>query len=134
MEFNFREFSNKFNVFLLHFDFWWWHDMIQIIWRFCMKQLLHPSLKKSISWSVDGVGLLIFEVSSARARLKPATSSTVEILASQPSIQALHTVSSDWFLSSLESILICKFCLLKLLIFFQKLLWNIRSRLNSSTF
>ena len=27
-----------------------------------------------------------------------------------------------------------EFCLLKLLIFYQKLLWNIRSRLNSSTF
>ena len=46
----------------------------------------------------------------------------------------LHTVSFDWFLSSLEWILNLKFCLLKLLIFYQKLLWNIRSRLNSSTF
>ena len=45
--------------------------------------------KKSISWSVDGVGLLIFEISSARARSKPASSSTVEILPSQLSIQAL---------------------------------------------
>ena len=45
--------------------------------------------------SVDGVRLLIFEVSSARGRSNPASSSTIEILASQPSIQALHTVSSD---------------------------------------
>ena len=46
----------------------------------------------------------------------------------------LHTVSFDWFLSSLEWILNLEFCLLKLLIFYQKLLWNIRSRLNSSIF
>ena len=46
----------------------------------------------------------------------------------------VHTVSFDWFLSGLEWILNLEFCLLKLLIFYQKLLWNIRSRLNSSTF
>ena len=46
----------------------------------------------------------------------------------------IHTVSFDWFLSGLEWILNLEFCLLKLLIFYQKLLWNIRSRLNSSTF
>ena len=46
----------------------------------------------------------------------------------------LHTVSFDWFLSGLEWILKLEFCLIKLLIFYQKLLWNIRSRLNSSTF
>ena len=46
----------------------------------------------------------------------------------------MHTVSFDWFLSGLEWILNLEFCLLKLLIFYQKLLWNIRSRLNSSTF
>ena len=46
----------------------------------------------------------------------------------------LHTVSFDWFLSGLEWILNLEFCLLKLLIFYQKILWNIRSRLNSSTF
>ena len=40
----------------------------------------------------------------------------------------------DWFLSGFEWILNFEFCLLKLLIFYQKLLWNIRSRLNSSTF
>ena len=45
-----------------------------------------------------------------------------------------HTVSFDWFLSSFEWILHLEFCLLKLLIFYQKLLWKIRSRLNSSTF
>ena len=48
--------------------------------------------------------------------------------------QTVHTVSFDWFLSGLEWILNMNFCLLKLLIFYQKLLWNIRSRLNSSTF
>ena len=48
--------------------------------------------------------------------------------------QPLHTVSFEWFLSGLERILNLEFCLLKLLIFYQKLLWNIRSRLNSSTF
>ena len=47
---------------------------------------------------------------------------------------AVHTVSFDLFLSGLEWILNFEFCLLKLLIFYQKLLWNIRSRLNSSTF
>ena len=48
--------------------------------------------------------------------------------------QSVHTVSFDWFLSGLEWILNLEFCLLKLLIFYQKLLWHIRSRLNSSTF
>ena len=46
----------------------------------------------------------------------------------------MHTVSFDWFLSGLEWNLNLEFCLLKLLIFYQKLLWNIRYRLNSSTF
>ena len=46
----------------------------------------------------------------------------------------LHTFSFDWFLSGLEWILNLGFCLLKRLIFYQKLLWNIRLRLNSSTF
>ena len=49
-------------------------------------------------------------------------------------VPLLHTVSFDWFLSGLEWILNLEFCLLKLLIFYQKLLWHIRSRLNSSTF
>ena len=44
----------------------------------------------------------------------------------------LHTVSFDWL--GLEWILNLEFCLLKLLIFYQKLLWNIRSRLNSTIF
>ena len=46
----------------------------------------------------------------------------------------MHTVSFDWFLSGLEWILNLEFCWLKLLIVYQKWLWNIRSRLNSSTF
>ena len=50
------------------------------------------------------------------------------------SIWTLHTDSFEWFLSGLEWILNLEFCLLKLLIFYQKLLWNIRSRFNSSTF
>ena len=37
-----------------------------------------------------------------------------------------HTVSFDWFLSGLEWILNLEFCLLKLSIFYQKLLWNMR--------
>ena len=45
-----------------------------------------------------------------------------------------HTVSFVWFLSGLEWILNLEFCLLKLLIFYQNLLWNIRSRLDSTTF
>ena len=45
---------------------------------------------------------------------------------------ALQTGS--WYLSSLEGILNLEFFLLKLLIFYQKLLWNLRSRLTSSTF
>ena len=44
----------------------------------------------------------------------------------------LHTVSFDWFLSGLEWILNLDFCLLKLLIIYQK--WDNRSRLNPSTF
>ena len=43
----------------------------------------------------------------------------------------LHTVSFNGFLSGLEWM---EFRKLKLLIFCQKLLWNIRSRLDSSTF
>ena len=46
----------------------------------------------------------------------------------------LHAFSYDWFLSSLDWILNLEFCLQFFLIFYQKLLWNIRSRLNSSTF
>ena len=46
----------------------------------------------------------------------------------------VHTVSFDWFLSGLGWILNLEFCLLKLLIFYQNFLWNIRSRLNSSIF
>ena len=46
----------------------------------------------------------------------------------------VHTVSFDCFLSGLEWVFNLEFCLLKLIIFYQKLLWNIRSRLNSSTF
>ena len=49
-------------------------------------------------------------------------------------ILLLHTFSFVWFLSGLEWILNLEFCLLKLLISYQKLSWNIRSRLNSSTF
>ena len=48
--------------------------------------------------------------------------------------QYIHTVSFDWFLSGLEGILNVGFCLSKVLIFYQKILWNITSRLNSSTF
>ena len=47
---------------------------------------------------------------------------------------AVHTVGFDRFLSSLEGILNLEFWLLKLLIFYQKQLWNIRFRLISSTF
>ena len=47
---------------------------------------------------------------------------------------AMHTVSFDWFQSGLVWIPNLEFCFLKLLIFYQKLLWNIRSRLNFSTF
>ena len=45
-----------------------------------------------------------------------------------------HTVSFDRFLSDLVWILNLEFCLQKLFIFYQKLVWNIRSRLNFSTF
>ena len=48
--------------------------------------------------------------------------------------ETVHIVSFDSFLSSLGWILNLEFCLQKLLTFYQKLLWNIRSRLNSSTF
>ena len=44
------------------------------------------------------------------------------------------TESFDWFLSDSEWILNFEFCLQKLLTFYQKLFWNIRSRLNYSTF
>ena len=50
-------------------------------------------------------------------------------------LTTVHTESFDWFLSGLEWIHHLEFCLQKLLIFYQKfLLWNIRSRPNSSTF
>ena len=48
--------------------------------------------------------------------------------------ESLHTVSFGWILSGSEWNLNLKFCLLKLLIFYQKFLWNIRSRLKFSTF
>ena len=44
----------------------------------------------------------------------------------------MHTVSFDWYLSGLEWILNLEFCLLKLLIFYQKFYGE--SGLNSSTF
>ena len=50
------------------------------------------------------------------------------------SLDTLHTVSFNSFLSSLGWILNLEFCLRKLLTFYQKVLWSIRSRLNSSTF
>ena len=46
----------------------------------------------------------------------------------------VNTVIFHWFLFGLEWILNLAFCLLKLLIFYHKLLWNIRSRMNSSRF
>ena len=48
--------------------------------------------------------------------------------------RTIHTVSFDWFLSGLEWIIKFEFCLQNFLIFYQKLLENIRSRLNFSTF
>ena len=41
------------------------------------------------------------------------------------STPVMHTVSFDWFLSGLEGILNVEFCLSKVLIFYQKSLWNI---------
>ena len=58
----------------------------------------------------------------------------VSAVARLTSWSPLHTVCFDWFLSSLEWILSLEFCLLKLLIFYQKLLCNIRSRLDLSDF
>ena len=43
-------------------------------------------------------------------------------------LRIAHSISFDWFRSGLEWILYFEFCLLKLLIFYQKLLWNIRYR------
>ena len=48
--------------------------------------------------------------------------------------KGMHTVSVNWFLYGLEWILNLEFRLLKLLIFYQKLVWNMRSRLSISTF
>ena len=45
----------------------------------------------------------------------------------------MHTESFDWCPVYLEWIINLEFSSLKLLIFYQKLLWNIRCRLNSST-
>ena len=66
-------------------------------------------------------------INSEIKNIHPPTNYTV-LNVSQP----FHTVSFDWFLSSLEWILNLEFWSLKLFIFFQKWLWNIRSRLNSS--
>ena len=74
------------------------------------------------------------EVNVIECKLQINWLSKIQSLAFQRTFQVLHTVSFDWFLSSLEWILNLEFCLLKLLIFYQKLSWNIRSRLNSSTF
>ena len=51
-----------------------------------------------------------------------------------PHWYVLHTVSFDWFSTGLGWIINLEDFLLKLLLFYKKLLWNIRSRLNSSTF
>ena len=56
------------------------------------------------------------------------------LMKSTKAMSLMHTESFDWFLSGLEWILNLGFCLLKPLIFYQKLLWNIRSSLNSFTF
>ena len=51
-----------------------------------------------------------------------------------PRLWIAHTVSFDWFLSGFEWILNLEFCLVKLLIFYRKFIWDIRSRLNPSIF
>ena len=83
-------------------------------------------------WGLYFIWFIIF------AKLMHYWSSIVDlthpILHTQILLMPLHTVSFDWFLSGLEWIINLEFCLLKLLIFYQKLLWNIRSRLDSSTF
>ena len=71
------------------------------------------------------------KASEVRSQLKNLESTSSRLSAQYNKV--LHTVSFNWFLSGLEWILNLEFCLLKLLIFYQKLLWNIRSRLNSST-
>ena len=66
--------------------------------------------------------------------LKSSAGCQIRVLFRTKHALTMHTVSFDWFLSGLELILNLEFCFLKLFIFYQKLLWNIRSRLNSSTF
>ena len=64
-----------------------------------------------------------------------ATPLTTAIEPAHVAANNCHIVSFDWFLSGLCRVnYLLGVVLLKLLIFYQKLLKNIRSRLNSSTF
>ena len=87
---------------------------IQFLWYYATVYLATLELCKRNVYII----FCSFEISIVPADIQDVTSE-------------LHTVSSDWFQSGLEWILNFEFCLLKLLIFYQKLLWNIRSRLNS---
>ena len=68
---------------------------------------------------------------SMKQKMRPTAKAVGSRLLERP---LMHTVSFNWFLSGLWWIISLQFCLLKLLIFYQKLLYNIRSRLNFSTF
>ena len=95
--------------------FRWYFDFRSFVW---LRQFHVESVHGCLWWSDDPC--LKRQIKKIRPKI--------------PFFDPLHTVSFDWILSGLEWIINLEFCLLKLLIFYQKLLWNIRSRLNSSIF
>ncbi len=75
---------------------------------------------------------IVFSVSirSVPAGKVLSRSSIVPAIICDNFVPNAHAVSFDWFLSGLEWMNL-EFRLLQILLFYQKLLWNIRSRINS---
>ena len=87
-----------------------WHLTFNVFW----KPILFVIKKMFLELIFDQIFTLPFE---------PCSHNSFTV------VKLFHTVSFDWFLSSLEWIINLEFHL----IFYQKSLWNIRSRFNFST-
>ena len=144
--------SGHSDTFHIHF-FYPLYDWVEILWgfmKFYFKQLLIISafcLEKQKSfipknytipkWTTQNISVQLTtppwkkHLFSSKAGLFCDSSFS---WTSFHTAESLHTVSFGWILSGSEWNLNLKFCLLKLLIFYQKFLWNIRSRLKFSTF
>ena len=102
----------------------------------CQWRSIHNITKGILIFNWHHLILLPVPIYYCNSQLKPKCLNSPHELTCirQSAGKPVHTVSFDWFLSGLEWILNLEFCLLKLLTFYQKLSWNIRSRINSSTF